>query len=43
MSCEREYMPPPLTEPQYKGKAANITIKQLKDRFSKISDPVLIE
>jgi len=43
MACEREYTPPALTEPIYKGKSDNITVKQLKERFSKITAPTLIE
>ncbi|WFB64391.1 DUF5689 domain-containing protein [Sphingobacterium sp. WM] len=43
MACEREYTPPALNEPTYKGKLANITIKQLKDRFKDIKDPFFLE
>ncbi|MGJ1204961.1 DUF5689 domain-containing protein [Sphingobacterium lactis] len=41
-SCEREYTPPPLTEPTYTGKFANTTIKQLRERYAKITSPELI-
>lgn len=43
LACEREYTPPPLTEPVYKGKPDNISIKQLKERFKDIKDPVFLE
>lgn len=41
-SCEREYDAPPLTEPQYKGADANMTIAQLKAQYTNITDPVAI-
>ena len=43
ISCEREYMAPPLSEPKYEGALDNISIKQLKERYANITDPVLIQ
>lgn len=36
--CEREYDAPPLNEPIYKGAAPNITLAQLKEKFSAATD-----
>ncbi|WKK57326.1 DUF5689 domain-containing protein [Sphingobacterium sp. BN32] len=38
-ACERDYSPPPLTEPKYTGKLNNISIKQLKTQFKNITAP----
>ncbi|WP_433896276.1 DUF5689 domain-containing protein [Sphingobacterium mizutaii] len=42
-ACEREYTPPPLSEPVYKGKLENISIKELKDRFKDLKDPKFMD
>ncbi|KUK78710.1 MAG: Uncharacterized protein XD92_0101 [Proteiniphilum acetatigenes] len=42
-SCEREYSAPPLSEPQYTGAEANITIAKLKSLYADIVDPTLID
>lgn len=43
VSCEREYMAPPLSEPTYEGPSENISIQQLKARYASITDPVMVE
>lgn len=42
-SCQKEYDAPPLTEPEYTGTAANITIDKLKSLYQNITDPALID
>ena len=42
-SCLKEYDPPPLTEPQYTGPPANITIAQLRERYGEVTEPTLID
>ncbi|MDO5664994.1 MAG: DUF5689 domain-containing protein [Bacteroidia bacterium] len=43
VACERDYMAPPLSEPEYKGQSANITIAKLKSQYAAIKDPTLID
>ncbi len=43
LSCERDYQAPPLTEPEYTGTEANMTIAKLKSLYATISDPTLID
>lgn len=43
VSCEREYNAPPLTEPNYTGANANITIAKLKSMYKSITAPTLID
>lgn len=43
VSCEREYNAPPLTEPEYTGTNANITIAKLKSIYKSITAPILID
>ncbi|AJW64122.1 hypothetical protein VO54_02665 [Elizabethkingia miricola] len=43
VSCERDYTPPPLNEAKYTGPLDNISIAQLKQRFTNITTPQLIE
>ncbi|MGJ1261879.1 DUF5689 domain-containing protein [Sphingobacterium spiritivorum] len=42
VSCERDYMAPPLNEPKYEGALDNISILQLKQRYASITSPQLI-
>ncbi len=42
-SCMKDYDAPPLTEPIYKGKEANITIAKLKTLYKGMTDPTLID
>jgi len=43
ISCNREYMAPPLSAPEYKGPNSNVTISQLKSKFADIKAPKLVE
>lgn len=43
VSCERDYTPPPLNEAKYTGRLDNISIAQLKQRYTNITTPQLIE
>ena len=44
-ACEKEYDRPPLTEPEYTGEEANITIAQFREQFKDATRdvPILIE
>lgn len=42
LACEREYTPPPLSEPRYEGQRENITIDGLKVKYDALIDPELI-
>lgn len=45
ISCEREYDRPPLTEPEYNGPQANITISEFREKFKDVTQdkPITIE
>jgi len=43
VACERDYMAPPLSVPEYTGAPSNVLIAELKSKFSAIKTPTLIE